>query len=50
VFNFCPLICVGANPTAGLIADKAGDFFGTTIAGGEHYYGAVFEFKNKSHQ
>jgi uncharacterized repeat protein (TIGR03803 family) len=33
----------GANPYAGLIADAAGDLFGTTLFGGPHGYGTVFE-------
>ena len=33
----------GANPYAGLIADAAGDLFGTTSAGGAHGDGDVFE-------
>ncbi len=37
----------GADPYAGLIADAAGDLFGTTIAGGTYGYGAVFELVNQ---
>jgi uncharacterized repeat protein (TIGR03803 family) len=33
----------GANPTAGLIADAAGDLFGTTYTGGASDDGTVFE-------
>ena len=33
----------GANPVAGLIADAAGDLFGTTVDGGPDGYGTVFE-------
>ncbi len=33
----------GASPRAGLIADAAGNLFGTTAGGGAHGYGAVFE-------
>ena len=36
----------GANPYAGLIADAAGDLFGTTAFGGTHGDGAVFELVN----
>jgi uncharacterized repeat protein (TIGR03803 family) len=36
----------GANPEAGLIADAAGDLFGTTYDGGANGYGAVFEIIN----
>ena len=33
----------GATPVAGLIADAAGDLFGTTAAGGANNDGTVFE-------
>ncbi len=33
----------GANPVAGLIADAAGDLFGTTVNGGANNDGTVFE-------
>ena len=33
----------GANPYGGLIADAAGDLFGTTYDGGANSYGTVFE-------
>lgn len=33
----------GANPTAGLIADAAGNLYGTTRLGGNNNYGTVFE-------
>jgi uncharacterized repeat protein (TIGR03803 family) len=33
----------GANPMAGLIADKAGNFYGTTETGGLNRQGTVFE-------
>ena len=36
----------GANPDAGLIADAAGDLFGTTYAGGANSDGTVFEIAN----
>jgi hypothetical protein len=36
----------GANPQAGLIADAAGDLFGTTASGGTNGDGAVFELVN----
>ena len=32
--------------SAGLIADAAGDLFGTTTAGGSYGYGTVFELVN----
>ncbi len=35
----------GALPEAGLVADKAGDLFGTTYKGGTFGYGTVFELK-----
>src|SRR5262249_28414788 len=36
----------GAVPAAGLIADPAGNLFGTTSAGGAHSGGTVFEIAN----
>ena len=36
----------GQFPNAGLIADAAGDLFGTTATGGAYGYGAVFELVN----
>ena len=36
----------GAAPVSGLIADAAGDLFGTTPSGGANGYGAVFELVN----
>jgi len=33
----------GASPEAGLIADRSGNLFGTTMEGGAHNDGAVFE-------
>ena len=36
----------GASPNAGLIADAAGDLFGTTIGGGADGDGTVFEIAN----
>jgi len=33
----------GAGPYSGLVADKAGNLYGTTAAGGAYNYGAVFE-------
>ena len=36
----------GANPYADLIADAAGDLFGTTNSGGAYGYGTVFELVN----
>ncbi len=33
----------GRNPNAGVIADSAGDFYGTTYDGGAYGYGAVYE-------
>jgi uncharacterized repeat protein (TIGR03803 family) len=33
----------GANPVAGLIADRWGNFYGTTVNGGSNQGGAVFE-------
>ena len=37
----------GANPYAGLIADAAGDLFGTTSSGGTSGYGTVFELVSR---
>jgi len=36
----------GAGPQGGLIADAAGDLFGTTYGGGANSYGTVFELVN----
>ena len=33
----------GANPEANLISDAAGNFYGTTVAGGNYAAGSVFE-------
>lgn len=33
----------GANPSAGLISDAAGDLYGTTVYGGAHTWGTVFQ-------
>ena len=38
----------GINPDAGLIADAAGNLFGTTGAGGANNYGTVFEIAKTS--
>lgn len=37
----------GAYPVGNLIADAAGNLYGTTNSGGEHGYGAVFELTRK---
>ena len=37
----------GANPVGNLIADAAGNLFGTTQYGGDHGYGAVFRLTRK---
>ena len=37
-----------ANPRAGLIADAAGDLFGTTHSGGAYFQGEVFEIVKTS--
>ena len=39
----------GANPTAGVIADSAGNLFGTTYQGGGSNQGTVFELAKGSH-
>ena len=45
--NLVPLVSFngadGAEPLAGLIADAKGDLFGTTVGGGAHGQGTVFE-------
>jgi uncharacterized repeat protein (TIGR03803 family) len=33
----------GAGPQAGLVRDKAGNLYGTTVGGGTHGWGTVFE-------
>ncbi len=33
----------GADPFSGLVLDAAGHLYGTTVCGGIHYYGTVFE-------
>jgi hypothetical protein len=33
----------GSNPFGGLVADRNDNYYGTTAAGGEYYYGMVFE-------
>jgi uncharacterized repeat protein (TIGR03803 family) len=38
----------GAMPWAGLILDKAGNFYGTTLTGGLYYDGAVFELTSNN--
>jgi uncharacterized repeat protein (TIGR03803 family) len=37
---------IGYFPVAGLVADAAGNLFGSTSAGGPAYYGSVFELTN----
>ena len=46
--NFCamPECTDGERPTAGLVADAEGNLFGTTVSGGAHGYGTVFEITN----
>ncbi len=38
----------GASPLGGLVADAAGDLFGTTLSGGSAGYGTVFEIKDNN--
>lgn len=38
----------GGNPYAGVIMDSSGNFYGTTIQGGAHGFGTVFELVNSS--
>lgn len=37
----------GANPSAGLVSDAAGNLYGTTCCGGTYNYGTVFELSPK---
>ncbi|MGA9759591.1 MAG: choice-of-anchor tandem repeat GloVer-containing protein, partial [Candidatus Sulfotelmatobacter sp.] len=45
LYNFCldPGCSDGINPYSSLTSDAAGNFYGTTISGGEFGQGAVFE-------
>ena len=45
IYSFCSLngCADGATPLAGLVADKAGNLYGTTYGGGANSYGTVFE-------
>jgi uncharacterized repeat protein (TIGR03803 family) len=45
LYNFCSVkACAdGKNPVASLIEDRAGNFYGTTYAGGPQGWGTVFE-------
>jgi uncharacterized repeat protein (TIGR03803 family) len=38
----------GHNPAAGLILDASGNFYGTTLLGGAHDFGTVFELSPKT--
>ena len=40
----------GANPQSGLVADAAGNFYGTTHNGGAHGYGVVFKLDSAGNQ
>jgi uncharacterized repeat protein (TIGR03803 family) len=40
----------GSHPEAGLIEDSAGDFFGTTMTGGQYGDGTVFEYDSNTNQ
>ncbi|MGH9431120.1 MAG: choice-of-anchor tandem repeat GloVer-containing protein [Terriglobia bacterium] len=43
VYNFVGYPTDGADPTAGLVPDTAGNLYGTTFSGGAFGYGAVFK-------
>jgi uncharacterized repeat protein (TIGR03803 family) len=47
VYRFCALSdCAdGYNPQAGLVQATNGDFYGTTLEGGAHGYGTIFQIK-----
>jgi uncharacterized repeat protein (TIGR03803 family) len=48
LYNFGAATDDGANPTGALIFDSSGYLYGTTQAGGEHYWGTVFRLKPTS--
>ena len=44
LYSFCPSDCAdGYEPETGLIADRKGDLYGTTVFGGTSGWGTVFE-------
>ena len=47
LYSFNPEVQDGYEPNAGLIADGAGNRYGTTSSGGIHSYGTVFELSPK---
>jgi uncharacterized repeat protein (TIGR03803 family) len=50
LYSFCPIKSQcrdGSNPAASLIFDRAGNLYGTTIRGGAHRAGTVFELTPK---
>jgi len=48
LWNFDPSIGDGANPNAELLADKAGNLYGTAETGGVNQFGIVFELSPPS--
>lgn len=50
LYTFCSKTdCAdGAAPDAGLVQDSSGNLYGTTVAGGSHFYGTVFKLSSSN--
>src|ERR1051326_1758797 len=46
LYEFNPNTTDGLNPNSGLVADSAGNFYGTAFNGGANGYGAVYELSS----